>query len=87
MRRVAITILGLSAFLAGCTTMTPEQRRAADEQACENYGFRKNTDAFADCLLKLDLDRRAERRAWEIRTDRPMVIYQPVYRPVPVRVD
>lgn len=87
MKIVAITALGLSAFLAGCTTITPEERRAADEQACLDYGFRKNTDAFAECLLKLDLDRRAERRAWENRTEQPMVIYQPVYRWVPVRVD
>lgn len=84
--KIVATALGFSVFLAGCTTMTPEQRRAADELACQDYGFRKNTDAFAECLLKLDLDRRAERRAWEIRTEQPMVIYQPVYRRVPVRV-
>ncbi|MBX5226286.1 hypothetical protein HJC06_07605 [Rhizobium sp. NLR9b] len=54
-----LTLLGLSA----CQTMTPEERRAADEQKCLNYGFRRGTDAFATCLQRIDLDRRAESRA------------------------
>lgn len=85
MRKSALIILATATLLAGCVTMTPEQRRAADEQTCRNYGFRENTEAFANCLMRLDLDRRADRRAWESRTDfydRPLVIYQPV----PVRI-
>jgi len=79
------------AFLAACTTITPEERRARDEAECTSFGFRKKTDAFADCLLRLELDRRADRRAAtaELRSmSDPFVIYQPVYvepRPRPPR--
>ncbi|RUM26223.1 hypothetical protein EFQ99_08095 [Rhizobium vallis] len=56
---ITIIIAGLSA----CQTMTPEERRAADEQRCLSYGFRRGTDGFATCLQRIDLDRRAESRA------------------------
>lgn len=46
--------------LTGC--MTAEELRARDEQTCRDYGFRKRNDAFAECLQRLDLDRRAQRR-------------------------
>lgn len=74
-------VLGLSA----CATTTPQAQRAADETECASYGFRKGTDAFAQCLLQLELDRRAARRARgaELRgLSDPLV----VYRPVPVRI-
>ncbi|MBB3133860.1 hypothetical protein FHS26_001573 [Rhizobium pisi] len=51
------------AGLSACQTMTPEERRAADEQRCLSYGFRRGTDGFATCLQRIDLDRRAESRA------------------------
>lgn len=71
--------------LAGCTTMTPEERRAADEETCRAYGFKNRNDAFAECLQRIELDRRAERRAnlEAMRIERPVVVYRPV--PVPVR--
>ncbi|RUM06740.1 hypothetical protein [Rhizobium chutanense] len=58
-----ITLLAVTAGLSACQTMTPEERRAADEQRCLSYGFRRGTDAFATCLQRIDLDRRAESRA------------------------
>jgi hypothetical protein len=83
MRAPAILGMMLLALTAGCTTMTPQERRAADETTCRSYGFRKGTDAFASCLLQLDLDRRATRRA-ALYSD---PFYDPyiVYRPVVVR--
>ena len=52
------------AFLAtACTTMTPEQRRLADEETCRSYGFTRKNDAFAECLQRIELDRRAARRS------------------------
>lgn len=54
----------LAALLGGCQTMTPEERRAADEKTCLSYGFRRGTDNFATCLQRIDLDRNAERRAF-----------------------
>ncbi|MBB6219958.1 hypothetical protein [Rhizobium leguminosarum] len=60
---ILITIAALAAGLSACQTMTPEERRAADERQCQSYGFRRGTDGFATCLQRIDLDRRAESRA------------------------
>lgn len=77
---VLIGMLSALTLAAGCQTMTPEERRFADEQICRSYGFRKGTDAFASCLLHLDLDRRAARREMLARDPfyDPFVIYRPV---------
>ncbi|MGZ2378973.1 hypothetical protein [Rhizobium brockwellii] len=62
--RLLITVMAtIVAGLSACQTMTPEERRAADEQRCMSYGFRRGTDGFATCLQRIDLDRRAESRA------------------------
>jgi hypothetical protein len=58
---IATMIMGL--FVAACASTSPEERRAADEARCRSYGFRRGTDAFSKCLLDIDLDRAAERRA------------------------
>jgi hypothetical protein len=66
--------------IAGCTTMTPEERRAADEAQCRDYGFKPRTDAFAECLQRIQLDRHAQQRANMASFERtqPVVIYQPI---------
>ncbi|PTE10190.1 hypothetical protein [Mesorhizobium helmanticense] len=76
-------VVALVVLCAGC--MTAQDRRAADEAKCRSYGFTRKNDAFAECLQRIDLDRRAELRSasafdpWE----RP-VIYRPVIiRPRP----
>ncbi|TWG53715.1 MULTISPECIES: hypothetical protein [unclassified Aminobacter] len=76
LRRVLAPVLLL--FLAGC--VTAEEQRAMDEDTCRSYGFTKKNDAFAECLLRLELDRRAERRASmaQLEYSRPWVIYRPV---------
>lgn len=56
-------------LLASCQTMTPEERRAADERTCAGYGFRAKTDAMARCLLDIELDRRAQTRSMMERND------------------
>ncbi|OBY02992.1 hypothetical protein BAE36_34245 [Rhizobium leguminosarum bv. trifolii] len=62
--RLLITVMAtIVAGLSACQTMTPEERRAAGEQRCLSYGFRRGTDGFATCLQRIDLDRRAESRA------------------------
>jgi hypothetical protein len=91
------TWLALSAVLlvAGCTT-TPEERRAMDEQTCRSYGFKKRNDAFAACLQRLDLDRRASARQSQARLDafeddfwhhryyrRPVIVYRPIIKKKP----
>lgn len=50
----------LVALCGGCVTAA--EQRAADEARCRSYGFRAGSDAFANCLLQVDLDRSAERR-------------------------
>jgi len=60
MRLWLLPVLALTVLLSGC--LTPEEQRAADEQRCRDYGFKKRNDAFAECLQRLDLDRRARYR-------------------------
>ena len=77
--RISIVLGALAALtaLSSCQTLTPEERRARDETTCRGYGFRPNTDAMARCLLDLDLDRRADTRAWQAQVNRDM-FYRPV---------
>jgi hypothetical protein len=59
-------------FLAGCQTAA--EVRANDEAKCRSYGFRPGTDAFAECLQRIELDRRADFRAARLQSpmwDRP----------------
>jgi hypothetical protein len=55
-----IVLAATALVIAGCQTAA--EMRAADENRCLSYGFRPNTDAFAECLQRIDLDRRAELR-------------------------
>lgn len=68
----SMLLLTVATLLAACQSMTHEQRRAADEGQCLNYGFRRGTEAFAECLQRIDLDRRAEARASSIRASQMM---------------
>ncbi|WP_420848005.1 hypothetical protein [Nitratireductor luteus] len=77
----SLLALGFFVFVTGCATMTPEERRAMDEQECRDFGFKPGTDAFAGCLQRIELDRRAARRAQMAEMDhwgQPMVIYRPI---------
>lgn len=73
MRLFKFAILAaLVGLLAACQSISPEERRAADMRTCAGYGFKPNTDAMARCLLDIDLDRRADARAFQARSDRMM---------------
>jgi len=78
LRTTAVIAFGL--LLSSC--MTVEQQRAADEEKCHSYGFARKNDAFAECLQRLELDRRAAARENRYIDPFPRVIYQPVYVPV-----
>jgi len=77
--RVSIVFGALATMLAltACQTLTPEERRARDEATCRGYGFRPGTDPMAGCLLDLEMDRRADNRAWQAQMNRDM-FYRPV---------
>ncbi|EXL03172.1 hypothetical protein [Aquamicrobium defluvii] len=77
-RTIAVIAFGL--LLSGC--VTAEQQRAADEEKCRSYGFTRKNDAFAECLQRLELDRRAAARENRYVDPFPQVIYRPVYVPV-----
>lgn len=81
MWRRALIVAGIAALCSGC--MAAEQQRAADEDKCRGYGFRARTDAFAECLQRIDLARSARRYdddfdGW----DRPIVVYRSMAVPV-----
>ena len=83
MRGVAVklrtlSLLFVAGLLAGC--VSSEEQRALDEQKCRSYGFTQRNDAFAECLQRIELDRRAESRDRQAAFDdwnRPVVIYRP----------
>ncbi len=78
-RFAALAVTAL--LLAGCQTAA--EVRAHDEGKCRSYGFRTGTDAFAECLQRIDLDRRADFRAARVQSplwDRPTYVYVPVPR-------
>ncbi|MBM3552911.1 MAG: hypothetical protein FJX45_14385 [Alphaproteobacteria bacterium] len=62
MRIARLFAAGTLALLVGACASTAEQR-AMDEGRCRGYGFRKGTDGFSKCLLDVDLNRDADRRA------------------------
>ncbi|MGC2201410.1 MAG: hypothetical protein WA633_14880 [Stellaceae bacterium] len=55
--RLAGVALALALALTSC--VSPEELRRDDEAACAGYGFHPNTDAFATCLQRESLARRA----------------------------
>lgn len=79
--RVPILLATVAVLAAGCQTMTPEQQRAADEQQCRGYGFKRGTTAFADCLQRIDLNRAANARARRIESAVELGWYRPWYGP------
>jgi hypothetical protein len=64
-----LPFIALALALSACQTLTPEQQRAADEAKCSGYGFRHGTTPFANCLMNLELDRRADARAFLYSSD------------------
>ncbi|WP_442754311.1 hypothetical protein ACNHKD_15140 [Methylocystis sp. JAN1] len=58
-----LAALAMAVTLGACETTSPAQQRAADATRCKSYGFRSGTDGFSKCLLDIDLDRSADRRA------------------------
>lgn len=62
-RFLTLAPLAAALLLSACQTVTPEERRARDQQTCSGFGFKPGTEAMARCLLDLELDRRAQSRS------------------------
>jgi hypothetical protein len=60
---LTLTLAVVALALSACQTMTPEERRAADDRQCLSYGFKRGTEGFATCLQRIDLNRQAQLRA------------------------
>jgi hypothetical protein len=56
-RRLGFAWVVLALALASC--VSPEELRREDEATCAGFGFHPDTDAFASCLQKESLARRA----------------------------
>jgi hypothetical protein len=67
--KAILPFVAIAVSLCACETLTPQEQRARDEQTCSSYGFRHSTDNFANCLMRLDLDRRADYRSFRDSQD------------------
>ena len=81
----SIGLAAVALLLAGC--MTAAERRTADEDKCSSYGFHPKTDAFAECLQRIDLARQARLNDDSYRSygpwDGPVIVYRPMMAPRP----
>jgi hypothetical protein len=59
-RSIAVLILGL--LLAGCIT-TAEQQAQRNQERCTARGYQPKTDAFNDCIVRLENESEARRDA------------------------
>ena len=51
-----ILALALCALVAGCIT-TAEQQAKRQKDRCVERGYQPNTDAFKDCVVRLETDK------------------------------
>lgn len=57
-----VLLLALSALLAGCIT-TAEQVAQRNEERCEARGYKPGTDAFSDCVVRIESERDQRRES------------------------
>ena len=52
-------------ILGACAVnLTPEQKMANFVKQCQDYGFKSNTDTYANCVMKLDVaDKRSAQKS------------------------
>ena len=62
MKLISLIMLGAILLQFGCGP-TAEEQHAADQQHCADFGYQAGTDAFANCMMKLDAQREAQAAA------------------------
>ena len=58
----SILLLALSVAVVGCA-MTAEQVALRNNERCTARGYQPNTDAFADCIVRLETESTVRRDA------------------------
>ena len=54
----SILLLAISVLATSCSSlMTPEQLAQRNEERCTQRGYQPKTDAFADCIVRLETER------------------------------
>jgi hypothetical protein len=61
LRNIALAAV-LAVAVAGCSTTTPAERLAANQGTCVGYGFKVGTDAYATCMMQMDIEDKADDR-------------------------
>ena len=60
----SVLLLAISVLAASCSSlMSPEQLAQRNEERCVARGYQPKTDAFADCLVRLENERDDRLRA------------------------
>jgi hypothetical protein len=54
-----LLLLPVAALATGCITTSPEQQAKRNEERCVERGYQPKTDAFSDCVVRLDDERNA----------------------------
>jgi hypothetical protein len=53
-----LALLAIGGLATGCvTTTTPEQQAKINEERCVARGYQPKTDAFSDCVVRLESER------------------------------
>lgn len=55
-----IAAIAIVPLIAACSTTSPEVRLAQHQNQCAAYGFRSGTEAYANCMMQMDLASKAE---------------------------
>jgi hypothetical protein len=68
---IFVVLAVAAAILTACAS--PEEIAAADRRTCAGYGFAEGTDAFSNCMMQADMNRkrdmaanqRAQQQRWQ----------------------
>lgn len=53
-----LILVAAAVALTACSTTSPAVRLANNQASCSAYGFQPNTEAYANCMMQLDIKER-----------------------------